>query len=187
MKHKIGLGLALSLLLVIAALGVSQVAKAAAGAPTPTPEGQAPAVGAVGYGHGLLEPYMEQAMAKAFGLSTDELEALHQSGTSLWAYAAQQGLSAEEIRAKMEQAREEAIQAAVADGVLTEQQAEWMQSHTPGGHGAMFGAPGFQGHGRGYRHGVPGFAPHANGMPGYGRGGFNGQGPWGQAAPNAQP
>lgn len=185
MKRKIGFGIALSLLLAVAALGVAQVVKAEAWPPTQTPGSRAQGFGEMGRGQGLLEPYMEEAMAEAFGLTEAEFDALHQSGTTLWAYAAEQGFSADEIRARMEAARDAALQAAMADGVLSSEQAEWMQSHTPGG--PMFDAQGFQGRGRGYRNGGQGFAPNANGMPGYGQGGFDGQCPWGQTAPNAQP
>ncbi len=186
MKRKIWFGIALSLLLAVAALGVAQVVKAETWPPTQTPRGRAQGFGEMGQGQGLLEPYMEEAMAEAFGLTEAEFDALHQSGTTLWAYAAEQGLSAEEIRAKMEAARDAALQAAMADGVISAEQAEWMQSHTPGS--PMFGTQGSQGRGRGYRNGDQGFAPNTNVMPGYGQdGGFDGQCPWGQSAPSVQP
>lgn len=200
MKTKIWLGIALSLLLGLAALGVAQVVKADA-LPPDTP--QTPDVG-YGYGplhgpraemasqgQGLLKPYMEQAVAEAFGLSVEELENLHESGTTLWAYASAQGTTAEEFRAKMTAAREAAIQAALDDGAITAEQAEWMQSRPLGG--PRFGAPGqgrfrgSEGHGRGPGSGRgQGFTP--NGAPGQGpRADFAGPCPWGQPAPNAQP
>ncbi len=178
MKNKWWIGLALAALLGVAALGIAQVARADELPPTPQAgyggyghgHGHAGGMGMSATGGGLLEPYMEQAMAEAFGLSEEELDALHEQGQSLWLYAQAQGLTPEEIEAKMEAARETAIQAALADGVITQEQADWMLSHEMGMGGPMHGGSAAPGERMGFEHG-------------HGFGGHAGQCPWGTSQP----
>jgi predicted DNA-binding protein (UPF0251 family) len=66
---------------------------------------------------GPLHDYMSQAIADEFGLTVEELDALHDSGETLWDYAQEQGISQEEFFSRMQAARSEALQA-VADGSL---------------------------------------------------------------------
>ena len=85
---------------------------------------------------GPLHEYMENAMAEAVGLSLDEFESRHESGETFTQIALSEGFKAEEIPALMLAAREKALQAAAADGVITAEQAEWMGSRGSG-HGGM--------------------------------------------------
>lgn len=117
-------------------------------------------MGPGGGAYGPLHEYMFQAMADAFGLTEDELEARHADGETMWDLAEEQGLTAEEFQAKMTEARSEAIDQALADGVLSEEQAEWMLDHMAQMPGAGFGPGGCHGSG------VPGSGP-----AGWGRGG----------------
>ncbi len=110
-------------ILVILALGALGVGVVAA-------QGGQPPVGERGLtdGAGLLHDYMVKAMADAVGLSVDEFEARHDAGETFYQIALAEGYSAEEIPALMQAARAEALDAAAADGVITQEQADWMKS-----------------------------------------------------------
>ena len=90
-------------------------------------------------GVGPMHDYMEQAMADAVGLSLDEFEARHDAGETFYQIALAQGFSAEEIPALMQDARAKALDAAVAAGVITQDQADWMGSRGFGRGGMMGG------------------------------------------------
>ena len=79
-----------------------------------------------GGGNGFLKEYMPYALASEFGLTLEELDALHKEGITLREYAQEEGLSSEEFQNKMISARQTALQEAVADGVLSQEQADWM-------------------------------------------------------------
>jgi len=106
---------------------------------------------------GLLEDYMHPAIADAFGLTVDELDALHEDGVTLWQYAEGQGLTSEEFRPLMQAASATAINNAVADGVITQEQADFKLARMHN-----FGAGGYSGAGKrnqgkaGGRGGFPG-------------------------------
>ncbi len=81
------------------------------------------------YGGGWMADYrdeMHAAVAEALGLSVEELDAAMAEGQTMWQIAEEQGVDPEAIRDAMQDAREEAINQAVADGVLTQEQADWM-------------------------------------------------------------
>ena len=84
-----------------------------------------------------MQDYMEQAMADAVGLSLDEFESRHDAGETFYQIALAQGFSAEEIPALMQDARGKALDAAVAAGVITQDQADWMGSRGFGRGGMM--------------------------------------------------
>jgi hypothetical protein len=77
-------------------------------------------------GYGPMHEYMEDAFAEALGISHDELEAKLDEGETMWSIAQAQGLSDEEIATLMVDARTQALEKAVADGVMTQEQADWM-------------------------------------------------------------
>jgi len=106
--------------------------------------------------YGPLHAYMITALAEAFGLTPQELQARHDAGDTLWDIAQESGLTAEEFSARMLQARSEAINQAAADGVITQTQADWMlqrmQQRNPYGFGPESGqCGGFGGRGQGWR------------------------------------
>jgi len=105
-----------------------------------------------GYGHGMMgggsrgmmggygmmgwngeEGPMHEAMvavvADALGLTPEEIETRHDAGETLWEIAEAEGLSAEEIQDLMSSAHDAALEDAVANGDLTQEQADWMNSH----------------------------------------------------------
>ena len=90
-------------------------------------------------GSGLIHDYMEQAMADAVGLTVSEFEARHDAGETFYQIALSEGFSVEEIPALMQDARAKALDAAVKDGVITQEQADWMNSRGFGRGGMMNG------------------------------------------------
>lgn len=78
--------------------------------------------------YGPLHTYMIDALAQAFNLTPEQLEAIHDSGSTLWAYEQEQGMSAEQFQELMSQARSTALEQAVAAGAISQAQADWMLS-----------------------------------------------------------
>lgn len=104
-----------------------------------------------GYGHGMmggedhpgetgaLHAYMYPAMSAALGLTPEEFDARHEAGETFWDIAQSQGLTTEEAWTLMQTARDEALQEAVADGVISQEFADQMLAHMEGMHGEGFG------------------------------------------------
>ena len=91
-----------------------------------------------GYGHGMMgwngeygpmHEAMVAVIADALDITPEEIEARHDAGETMWQIAEAEGLSAEEIQALMFSAHDFALEDAVADGWMTEEQAEWMDAH----------------------------------------------------------
>jgi hypothetical protein len=104
-------------------------------------------------GYGPIHEYMEKAFAKALGLSEAELEQRLAAGETMWQIAEDLGYSQEQFAGLMVQARTEALDQAVDDGLLTREQADWMIERMEQRQAAGFG-PGFGGclgGGRGWR------------------------------------
>lgn len=82
-----------------------------------------------GYAQGMVGPMHEAmlaALAGKLGLSVDELQAKIDAGETPLEIAKAQGLTDDQIQEFMEQAHDEALKAAVAAGVLTQEQADAM-------------------------------------------------------------
>ena len=127
-------------LAVVAGLAVAGVAYA---------QGPQPTTPGVGYGAmmyqgqvGPLHEYMLAAMADAFGIPAADLDTRLANGETFYQIALAQGVAAEDIPALMQTARSQALTAALADGVITQAQADWMLSHAfgRGGYGQGMGA-----------------------------------------------
>lgn len=118
-----------------------------------------------------LRDYIDQetVLADLLGISAAELEAAKADG-SMRDLIDAAGLTAEEIMTAMQTARETAVAQAVADGVITQEQADQLQAlpgHDNMGMGGMGGMRGGHGHG------------------GHGHGGFGGQ--QGEELPDSTP
>jgi hypothetical protein len=79
-------------------------------------------------GEGPLHDYMMAAFAEALGLTPDALEARLESGESMYEIALAQGIAADKIAEVLQAARVKAIDAALADGAIDQQTADWMKS-----------------------------------------------------------
>ena len=105
---------------------------------------------------GYIDP--EALQAKALGMTVEELQAAREAGKSMADILEEKGLTAAEVRTAQQAAYEEAIQQAVSDGVITQEQADLILSNGSG----MRGLPGLEPFGkdggRGGRggHGGPG-------------------------------
>ncbi len=95
-------------------------------------------------GDSPIHEYIQSALAEAFGVTVEELQALQDEGLTLKDLAIEQNLTVEAFQEKMETARTTAIDNALADGVITKEQAEWLREHKPGSHpgGHPGGRPG---------------------------------------------
>jgi len=91
-------------------------------------------------GTGLLHDYMSEAMAQALGLTADELEAAHDAGKTFYDIAIENGIE-EELRTLMQDARTSALEAAVSDGAITQEEVDQMKTRG-GGRGGKRGGPG---------------------------------------------
>ena len=136
-----------------------------------------------GPGRNLVDAnVMHAAIAEALGISVEELEAARAEGTSLVELAAELGVDVETVRAAMEAVRIDAINQALADGVISEEQAEWLLSRPVFGLGnGSFGGPG-AGNGEGPMGGrgpCNGDGPRGGQGPGNGGGPMGGRGPGG--------
>lgn len=105
--------------------------------------------------YGPMHEYMIAAMAQAFNLTPEELESRHDAGETMWEIASAQGMDAEQFQQVMLDARAQALNAAVAAGAITQEQADWMlnrmsqmgaQGFGPGSAGCTGTGGNFQGH-----------------------------------------
>jgi hypothetical protein len=72
----------------------------------------------------LLHEYMDPALADALGISIEELQAMKEDGLNLKDYADEQGWSNEDLKDFMTGVYTEAINAALEDGAITQDQAD---------------------------------------------------------------
>lgn len=79
--------------------------------------------------YGPMHEYMVAALAEALNLTPEEIQARIEEGETPWQIAQAQGLSDEQIQELMENAHDKALVEAVEAGLLTEDQAEWMDQH----------------------------------------------------------
>ena len=97
-------------------------------------------------GGGVLHDYMLAAYADALNLSVDELQARLDAGDRIIDIAVEQGLSLAEFRDLKTTVRQTAIDNALADGVITQEQADLMKSRPAfGGQGSRGMRSGFGG------------------------------------------
>ncbi len=98
---------------------------------------------------GPYHEYMMAAIADVFEISIEEIQAAFDAGKTIWDLAQEKGLTQEQFIEKMQQARALALEKAVADGVITQPQADWklnrmgqMLQNGAGGGPCMGGAGG---------------------------------------------
>lgn len=78
---------------------------------------------------GPIHDAMVSALAEALNIDPDKIEERHDSGEHLWEIALEEGMSKEEIQDLMQTVHESSLEEAVAEGWLTQEQADWMQEH----------------------------------------------------------
>jgi hypothetical protein len=106
---------------------------------------------------------MHSAIAEALGISLADFEAARDEGQTVYALAEELGVDVAEVRAAMQAAHAEAVAQAIADGLISQEQAQWMLArHAQMGNGPGGGMMGGQHMGQG--HG-PGFGGHHGDCP----------------------
>ena len=85
---------------------------------------------------GPLHEYMEKALAAKLNLPLATVESEFDAGKSLYQIALDHGITQANVQAFMLDVRTQALKAAVADGVITQTQADWMLQHGGRGMGA---------------------------------------------------
>lgn len=122
--------------LVVAALSVFGVGAAFA-------QGRSPYAGngPMQNGTGYLHTYMVAAFAEKVDLKADDVNARLTAGESMYDIAVAAGVKADEFPALMVEVRSQALSAAVKDGVITQEQADWMSSRGFGRGGGMGNCP----------------------------------------------
>ena len=106
-----------------------------------------------GGGRGLGQVELEAA-AKVLGMTAEELSTALQSGKTLQNLADEAGVDIEDVRAAIQAAHETELRArvaqAVADGTITQENADWLLEGLDKGFIGVPGAFGFGGHGPGH-------------------------------------
>jgi hypothetical protein len=153
--------------LVVLALGALGVGVAFAQDEQPMFGGRGPMMQNDG---GYLHTYMVSAFAGKIGLGVDDVNARLADGETMYDIAIAEGVTAEDFPALMTEVRAAALDAALADGVVTQEQADWMKSRD-------FGRGGM-GNGQGYNGDCPMNGTGYNGQRGPGgMGGWQNQNP----------
>jgi hypothetical protein len=89
--------------------------------------GQPPVTGMMGQGgYGWMHDYVEQAFAAKLGLTEKQVEDQLAAGVPMYQIALDNGIAQDDLANFMNEVHKEAFAKAVADGVLDQEQADWM-------------------------------------------------------------
>jgi hypothetical protein len=117
---------------------------------------------------GLWHEAVIASLAEAFGMTPETLQARLDAGETIWQVAEGLGWTSEQLQAKMIEARGTALQQAVADGLLTQAQADLMAQRMNQGWAEGFGPGSANCDGTGQaqgRHGGRGFGMRGQNQP----------------------
>lgn len=89
--------------------------------------------------NGPMHEVIIASMAEALGIDAQTPEERLENGETMNTIAADLGFSPEDFQARMLEARQQALEQAVAAGLITAEQAEWMQSRMQGSGAGGFG------------------------------------------------
>ncbi|MDZ4159934.1 MAG: hypothetical protein U1B80_09100 [Anaerolineaceae bacterium] len=139
------------------AVGVAALGSSLVYAQTPEPE---EAQNETGYGRGFgrgmmgrsvenrgwMRDSMLEAVAEKLGFTVEAIKTRLEGGERFSTIAAEKGLTYEEFRSLMTEVRAQGIEKALADGSITQEQAEWMLQRGAGmrrngGQPGSFGCP----------------------------------------------
>jgi len=118
-----------------------------------------------GRGYGPMHDYVEQALAAKLGLTENQVEDQLAAGKPMYQIALDGGIKQEDLANFMNEVHKDAFAKAVKDGVMTQEQADWMLQRTQNmyqnGYGAgncpMHNGQGGGGFGTGMRRGGGGY------------------------------
>jgi hypothetical protein len=124
--------------LVVLSIGATSIAYAQTESPQPySNPGYGPGmmggkgrygVGMVDGGLGLFHDALIESFADVLGLTASQLESRLESGETMWQVVEAEGISWEEYSVIMQDARSAALDQAVEDGTITQEQADFMNS-----------------------------------------------------------
>jgi hypothetical protein len=89
---------------------------------------------------GPLHDYIIEAFAAQLDLDVDDVNTAIDSGQTLYQVALANGVAAEDYQALMQEVFSTALTGAVADGVITQERADWMLQHMQSRGTGSFGA-----------------------------------------------
>jgi len=81
-------------------------------------------------GYSWMHDYVEQALAAKLGLTEEQVEDQLASGKTIFQIALENGIKQEDLATFINVVHEEAFANAVKDGVMTQEQADWMLQRT---------------------------------------------------------
>ncbi len=116
--------------LALGALGVGLVA-AQGGQPPVNGYGMGMMWGGRG-GYGPMHDYVEQALAEKLGLTVEQVEDALATGKTMYQIALDNGIAEADLPTFMTGVHQTAFDQAVADGVFTQDQADWMLERMQG-------------------------------------------------------
>lgn len=127
-----------SLILAVAAFSLGSINLVKADTDTPVTTAGSAQYGFGGHGGmssagikgGLLHDEMMKVISEELGISVEDLETRMANGETLYEIAVAEGLTPEEFNTLMVEAREQAIDQALADGLITQTQADWMKTRS---------------------------------------------------------
>ena len=93
----------------------------------------------------LLHEYMEPALADALGVSIEEFQAMKEDGLNLKDYADEQDWTDEELKELLASAFTDAVNAALEDDAITQEQADWLLENLEKSNGRLPFGPGSRG------------------------------------------
>jgi hypothetical protein len=113
-----------------------------------------------------MHDYVEEALAAKLGLTEEQVEQALAAGTPMYQIALDNGIAQEDLANFMNEVHQDAFAKAVAEGVITQERADWMlqrmqnmyqngygSGNCPMQSGQGFG-PGMQNRGNGYGPGM---------------------------------
>jgi len=109
--------------LVVLALGALGVGAAFAQGRSPSYAGNGPMMQ---NGYGWMHEYVEQALAAKLGLTEEQVEDQLTAGRPMYQIALDNGIEQEDLAEFMSEVHKDAFAKAVSDGVMTQEQADWM-------------------------------------------------------------
>lgn len=138
MRKRIIIGISILVVAVLAVVGFAWARTAYAQTQTPPYPGYGYGMMGGQYGgfgmmgnwdYGPMHQYMVAGLAEALNLTPEEVQSRIDNGETPWQIAQAQGLSDEQIQQVMLDAHDKALDEAVKAGLLTQEQADWMDQH----------------------------------------------------------
>ena len=107
-------------------ISIVVVALAVLGVGVAFAQGQQPPFQGRGGMMGGMHDYVEQALAAKLGLTEEQVEEQFAAGKTMYQIALDNGIEQEDLAEFMSEVHKDAFAKAVSDGVMTQEQADWM-------------------------------------------------------------